>query len=162
MNNCITIDPDFIETLFTFHWFENCGKDIELENVLVTKDIRKAISSTRWENIVLEECGKFTTQLSKNFKDEYRCWNQLIKMIKSEIFPRLERIWRTNLETYDILESYILDDIKYNVLMIIAIHAYHSYIPMPDFFKILLSIYANGHIPCGWKKDKGIGKIIVY
>lgn len=79
MNNCITIEPDFIETLLTFSWFDNCGKAIEIENVLVTKDIRKDISSTRWENIVLEECGKFIAQLSKNFKDEYRCWNQLIK-----------------------------------------------------------------------------------
>lgn len=68
MNNCITIDPDFIETLFTFHWFENCEKDIEIENVLVTKDIRKAISSTRWENIVLEECGKLLHNYRKILK----------------------------------------------------------------------------------------------
>lgn len=162
MNNCITIDPNFIETVLNFPWFENCGKDIEIENVIVSKDIRKAISSTRWNNIVLEECGHFTAQLSKNFKDEYRYWNQLIKTIKSEILPQLDIIWLTNLETAGIMESYILDDIKFNVLMIIAIYAYHSYIPMPDFFKTLLSIYANGHIPCGWKNAKGLGKMIIF
>lgn len=162
MNNSITIDSNFIKTLLSFPWFLNCGKATEIDNVMLSKDVRKSIQSSKWENILLEKRGEYTAQLSKNFKDGYRNWNQIIKTVKSDILPQLEIIWQKNLKAAGIYEPYILDDIKFNISTILMLHAYSRYIPMPDFFEKLLSIHASGHIPCGWRKGKESGYIQVF
>jgi hypothetical protein len=50
------------------------------------------------------------------------------------------------------LDNNIRIDIQFNVLTLLMLEKY-NFVFESDFFKKMLEIYLNGHIPCGWKNN---------
>lgn len=159
------IDIAMINRLNNIPWFRACGKNITISNVIKSENItsaKKTIQSIRWENMILEYNGDFTSQLSISFKKEYSEWNNLVKEFKYRHMPLLRKIWKSNLNEAGLNEKYVIADVAFNISAIVVIDAYKDLIPMPDFFNALLNIYESGYLPCGWNGKKDSGNFIVY
>ena len=70
------VNIDVINRIKRIKWFENCGNILEITlmyDVSYAKDIKsviKHISSTRWENIGIEEKNRLTSYLFMNYPDK--------------------------------------------------------------------------------------------
>jgi hypothetical protein len=161
------INKVLYERLLNSKWLVNCGTnenttyDFEVHSVKTEKEMKKYISSIKWENISLEEDGNLSEFLSVNHKDIYNnCWNPKVRLIKKEYIPAiLKKIEEDNSKTT--LTAKILDDIKANVVSILMADYYSEYYKS-DFFDKLLNIYTSGHLPCGWHGSYPEGKIMIY
>ena len=163
------LDKQFIDKLIRIDWFINCGKDIPCEYGVKLKSGTEAIDNimnVRWQNIILDNRGDLTAQLSmrscKGEGKEYQEWNKLVREIKESYMPDLERVWNERLSTRELNKSEVLADIRFNVLALIMVDVYKSIIPVTAFWKNLLEIYEAGYLPCGWKGKKADGKFMIY
>lgn len=85
------------EFLFRCGEAEDLGFDVEYVNS--DKKAIKLISSIKWENLCLEEKGKFTEFLSENHKGLFNeNWNAVVRQIKAqymnEIQKKVDRNWK--------------------------------------------------------------------
>lgn len=98
------INNEFIEKLNGIDWFYNCGNTTP-ENlglkVRSAGEAKKTISSLRWENIILDNQGDLTSQLSirscKGLGKEYQEWNELVKKVKECYMPIWKKTWNKEL-----------------------------------------------------------------
>ena len=159
-------DKDLMNTLHSINWFSNCGKPITLENVEIVSalsKVKKSIQSTRYEDVVLDYQGDFTTALFTSYREQYnKWWNILMGQFKTLYLPEFSRAWECGLIPLKLNEKYIIADITFNIAGSAVIGAYKEQISMPEFFKIMLAIYQSGHLVCGWSGDKLNGRFIVY
>ena len=159
----IVINAELMNQLCSIPWFQNCGEGIPPLGLKVMDngDVLKSISSLKWENTVLEHQGDITSKLcdrSLNGEgDEMKLWNDLVKEWKSDYLPKMDSIWARNLDRIGLNVKEVIDDVRFNVLSIVMADAYAQIVPMDNFFKDMLAIYAMGYLPCGWsgKRDKG-------
>lgn len=165
------LDPATLHKLEAIPWFQNCGTTPEppIPDALPvknTKEAIKGITSTRWENMVLEFRGDFTEALCllsiRTQRKQDRYWNPLTIEFKEKHLPGLESLWQKNLEPLGLWEKAVLDDIRFNVMAIATIDAFKDILDPPEFFQRLLAIYKQGHLPCGWKGKKNKGCFLVY
>lgn len=118
----------------------------------------KHISSTRWQNIGLEESNTLTSYLFKNYPDKYQdVWNDLIDEIKEKVLPELKENIISAANEFDINKSEIMIQLDWDLLMIIMAYTYSDYME-PTFYAEILKIYEKGNIPCGWKGTYHNGK----
>lgn len=163
------LNENLIEKLRSISWFCNCGTPWPFDwavSVASMKEALKAISSSKWENIILGAQGDVTEQLSirsiKGLGREYQEWNRLVEDLKKRYMPQFQKQWRTALEPSGLDRADVLNDISFNVLSIVMTDAYKELVPVPPLFLRLLEVYEAGHLPCGWKGAVKTGKIIVY
>lgn len=163
------INRQFIDILYDIPWFSNCGKQIPLQwgiKADSVSEVKKNITSIRWENIVLDNQGDMTEQLCirscQGIGDEYQEWNRLVDDYKRNYLPQLETQWKSQLTQLDLNVKEVTDDVSFNILGIVMADAYKEILPMSSFFSQLLEIYSNGYLPCGWKGKKNKGCFIVY
>lgn len=163
------LDRQMIRKLESISWFCKCGSPLPFEwaaSAASTKDVLKAITTRKWENMVLETQGDVTEQLSmrsiKGLGREYQEWNNLVQNFKNDYMPQLNAQWGIALQQYGLNTSEVLSDVSFNILSIIVIDAYKTLVPMPQFFCRLLEVYELGYLPCGWRGTKGNGKLIIF
>ena len=163
------LDKQYIDRLTEIEWFANCGNDIPCEYGVKLKSADEAIDNitkARWQNIILDNRGDLTAQLSirscKGEGKEYQEWNKLVREIKESYMPDLERVWIEKLSARGLNQQEVLEDIKFNVLTLIMVDAYKGIIPVTAFWKTLLKIYETGYLPCGWKGKKVDGSFMIY
>lgn len=160
------LDHELTESLLRFDWFSRCGDEISaqgVEKARTVSSVKKTIQSTRYENVVLEHQGGFTTALFTSYRQEYnKWWNALVDQFKTQCLPPLKDIWESRLEPLGLNEPYVLNDLSFNVLSASVIGAYRDCLPMPEFYQKMLEIYKSGHLICGWKGKKENGSFIVY
>lgn len=162
------INKDVVGRIKKIKWFQNCGNKLEISliyDVSYAKDINsviKHISSTRWENIGIEEENRLTAHLFKNYPDKYhQVWNCIVKDIKGTILPDIKENVINIANEFKLNEEEIITQIEWDILGIIMGYTYYDYME-PTFYKEILKIYENGNIPCGWKGTYPNGKIIIY
>ena len=162
------INKDVVDRIKRIKWFKNCGNKSEIALIYdksYAKDVKSAIkhiSSTRWENVGIEEKNRLTSYLFKNYPDKYhQVWNNLVKDIKKNILPEIKENIINNANEFKLNESEIITQMEWDMLMIIMAYTYCNYME-PTFYKEILKIYENGNIPCGWKGTYPNGKIIIY
>lgn len=165
----MNIDRNLIEELEQVPWFSCCGALIPFQWALPANSpsgALKAISSARWENMVLDQRGDFTEQLSiravKGLGHEEREWNKLVGEFKEKYLPGLRGRWEKGLDRVVLNQKEVLDDIAFNVLAVATLDAYKDILPMPQFFQRMLEIYQGGFLPCGWKGTKEKGCFVVF
>ena len=163
------LDKQFVDKLTRIEWFINCGKDISCEYGLKVKSVDEAIENivkAQWENIILDNRGDLTAQLSmrsiKGEGKEYQEWNKLVREIKEGCMPDLEMAWNEKLSTLNLNKSEVMADIRFNVLTLIMVNAYKDIVPITQFWNKLLAIYEAGYLPCGWKGKKADGKFMLF
>ncbi|GAA0086307.1 hypothetical protein UT300007_27460 [Clostridium sp. CTA-7] len=162
------INKDVVNRIKRIKWFENCSSKLEIPLIYdksYAKDVKsviKHVSSTRWENIGIEEKNRLTSYLFKNYPDKYhQVWNNIVKDIKENILPEIKENIINNTNEFKLNESEIITQIEWDMLMIIMAYTYYDYME-PIFYGEILKIYENGNIPCGWKGVYPNGKIIIY
>lgn len=165
----LQLDPTTMETLLGLPWFSACGEPFQFPGAMAVKNPKEAlkgISSARWENTFLDFRGDFTTSLcllsigSKEKPD--RQWNPLVDAFKEKCLPTLEPLWQKALEPLGLWEKPVIDDLRFCVLGIVVIDAYKEILETPEFFRRLLAVCQEGHLPCGWKGKKDKGCLLVY
>ena len=109
------LDMELINTLYSINWFSNCGNLIALENTEVLPSlskVKKSIQSTRYENIVLDYQGDFTTALFTSYREQYnKWWNILVQQFKTQHLPKLSKAWESGLLPLKLNEKYILNSV---------------------------------------------------
>lgn len=163
------LDQNLLEKLVDIPWFCKCGNPLSFEwavSAASEKAALKAITSRKWENMILDTQGDITEQLSlrstSGLGREYQEWNNLVDDFKKSWMPQLHAKWETALQHYGLNTSAVLNDVSFNILSITVIDAYNALVPMPSFFSQLLKIYELGYLPCGWRGTKESGKLIIY
>lgn len=158
------INKEITDILYHISWFENCGKQgpsqlgIKAESV---DEVKKHITSLRWENIELEYQGAMTGKLCnrscQGIGKEYHEWNNLVNEFKSVYLPKMKRQWINQLSLLNLNDKDVLNSITFNILGIVMADAFKEILPMSSFYVQLMEIYKSGYLPCGWlgKKDKG-------
>lgn len=161
------LNNSVVEALLTTHFFENCGKsDALLEGVNYTllsdrNKVVKNINGIKWENICLEERNNLTGYLIRNNKDIYnKYWNILVRYIKDNVISKIIGNIESQV-TYLGLPEDIIDSIKFDIVNIIMVLTYQDYYDSP-FYRNMLKIYLNGHLPCGWNGKYPKGNVYVY
>lgn len=163
------INNEFIEKLNGIDWFYNCGNTTP-ENlglkVRSAGEAKKTISSLRWENIILDNQGDLTSQLSirscKGLGKEYQEWNELVKKVKECYMPIWKKTWNKELVKIELADKEVLDSVCFNILALVMVDVYKDIIPITPFWEKLLEIYRLGYLPCGWKGKKDKGVFLVY
>ncbi len=156
-----------IDELLSCKWLQNCGEqqnveyDFDVAFQTDCSEVIKAINSIEWENICLEGSGNITEYLAVHNKEEYnKNWNQIVKKIKLEVLPQIiDKI--QEVVAIKCLPEIVIDDIKFNLVTILACDAYSKYYTS-EFCSRLFKIYTSGHLPCGWEGEYPSGKIIVF
>ena len=159
------IKNEFAERLLNCKWLQNCGKQedfgFEVEYVKSKKQLKKLISSIKWENICLEAEGDFTAYLHINHKEDYnKYWNDMVSMIKSEYINTIAEDIMKVLDDFEGKDDIIID-MKANIVSLFMMHFYSEYYNS-DFYDKMLKIYLAGHIPCGWNGEYPEGRFLVY
>ena len=159
------IKNEFIEQLLNCKWLQNCGKQedlgFEVEYVKTKKQLKKLISSIRWENVCLEAEGDFTAYLHINHKEDYnKYWNDVVMMIKREYINTIAENIMNALDDFEGKDDIIID-MKANIVSLFMLQFYSEYYNS-DFYDKMLKIYLEGHIPCGWNGEYPEGKFLVY
>ncbi len=167
--NTIRLDPVTINKMLELPWFSACGQPCRIPDVMAVKNAREAlkgISSARWENTFLDYRGDFTTALCllsiRSQEKPDRQWNPQVDAFKEKCLPALEPLWQKALEPLGLWEKPVIDDLRFCVLGIVVIDAYKEILETPEFFRRLLAVCQEGHLPCGWKGKKDKGCLLVY
>ena len=167
--NTIRLDPVTINKMLELPWFSACGQPCRIPDVMAVKNAREAlkgISSARWENTFLDYRGDFTTALCllaiRSQEKPDRQWNPQADAFKEKCLPALEPLWQKALEPLGLWEKPVIDDLRFCVLGIVVIDAYKEILETPEFFRRLLAVCQEGHLPCGWKGKKDKGCLLVY
>ena len=159
------INNEFIDKVLCCDFLGNCGKVDELKVDIKYVDseamANEMICSEEWENIVLEERGKFTSFLSKNHRELFnKYWNQVVEEIKylymENIQLRIDNNWNN-----DRSKQSVADDVIFNIITLFMLDYYSEYY-QSEFFDKMLAIYLSGHLPCGWCGDYPEGKFYIY
>lgn len=166
------LDSEIYEQMKEIKWFTRCGKELTNEfdfAVAGAPSLSEAmigIQSNQWQDARTEAQGDLTSYLSKNYLNLYGGhWNRLAKAsrlrIQAEIMPAVSIALAELTNEQKISDAVLLD------LNRIALQA--SYRKrckrVPSFFAQLLSIYAAGRLPCGWRGNLDswpTGIIVVY
>lgn len=165
---CIQLaQSDLTARLLSCCWLSNCGTNqnctysFDVFLVPSLKDALKNISSSKWENVCLEEYGNITEYLAKNQKNEYnQHWNENVRKIKSAYLPPiLEKI--SAAPNYLGFSNEFLVDIRFNLLAIFMSDMYSTFYS-DEFFNKLLEVYLSGHLPCGWHGKYPSGELMVF
>lgn len=165
---CIQLaQSDLTARLLSCCWLSNCGThqnctySFDVFLVFSLKDALKNISSSKWENVCLEEYGNITEYLAKNQKNEYnQHWNENVRKIKSAYLPPiLEKI--SAAPNYLDFSNEFLVDIRFNLLAIFMSDMYSTFYS-DEFFNKLLEVYLSGHLPCGWHGKYPSGELMVF
>lgn len=164
----IEINKKLVERLYGIPWFQNCGEEIPNLGLKVSSkgEVFKRNSSLKWHNMVLDYQGDITSKLClrriHGEGDEEKLWNGLVDEWKTAYLPRVEGVWKVNLEKVGLNTKDINDMVRFCVLDIVMADAYKSIVSMDDFFINLFKIYESGHLPCGWSGKKDRGTVYIY
>jgi hypothetical protein len=161
-------DDSFLETIRAIPWFQRCGEPLGTEVPLRVRQVGTwpdaliACSDPSWEDTTLEARNILTVFLHSGHMKRYREWNAITAAAKAQcVLPLIEGVWRPFADSHGLGKKFV-DCIAWDVLAAIMEHEYRDIDGRPTFFQHLLSLYAAGHFPCGWRAgDYPDGELLV-
>jgi hypothetical protein len=151
-------------------WFSRCGEPYTANISIPNKQVQT------WR-IALEQCKKdrskeariearnwITAYLHQHHNEQYQEWNQITSSAKAQMAELIDASLQSALEKYRIDDLCILHATRWIVLAAMMEDAYRDLLPSQQiFFHDLLTVYEDGHFPCGWADDKWpSGTLLVY
>ncbi len=162
----MNIDEELFKELLGCNWFENCGKDKNIQysfDVEITHDINVAKEGAKklsWSNYCLEKREDDRIKIYKMSEPARQTWNRFGEEVHKNYIPVLEdRIENACKEKGLSQEIYIMA--RHQVMMILILSAYRK-VYKSELYYSFLEIYLSGHYPCDLQGTKMNGKIIVY
>lgn len=157
----MNINQASIEKLLRINWLSNSGKDSSIPDTIRVKNINAFqinLESEEWENVTLEARNNITGWLAKKHVNAFLEWNKLADaaaiIIESKIVPQIPLIGGN--------QKALLSNIKWDLLNYLLEDAYSPLLNKSLFFMNLISIYEQGHMPCGWAGQWPQGELIIY
>jgi len=160
------LKPEHLTDLEKINWFSNCGEKIDypskysLKRLESLKDSITSCNSIEWGNFQLEKRNDLTSFLNRTRENELTEWNTITRGIKNYLEDGIFKNIEQKLNDSDLPDS-ILDSVRWDILSYCQEVAYKKY-NIPTFYSNLISIYANGHLPCGYKGKFPTGDILIY
>ena len=160
------LKPEDFADLEKIDWFSNCGNELEftsrhhLERIGSLIESVNSCNSVEWENFQLEKRNNLTLFLERTQKNESAEWNNSTGGIKNYLKDGIFKTVQDKLNQSDLPES-IFASVEWDILSYCQEIAYKKY-NIPTFYAHLISIYKNGHLPCGYKGEFPNGKILIY
>ena len=153
-----------IDTLVGMDWFANVAQPIPSidESVVSVTDWHEAAASCSeplWEDVCTEARNDLTMHLNSVCKAEFQSWNEVVNNAKRELAAPWKRM-RSKLGIEG-SPQVVADCVEWDTMHAVACEHYAAWNP-PRFFARLLTIYQNGHFPCGWVGTWPEGKFRVY
>lgn len=145
------------------NWFCNIGnKDIP-ENISICfeyvkneKEFIKNVTSTRWENVIIDNRNDLTDIVEETDPDNIDKWNDVVSEFKQNKGNEIRQKIEEKLDAYD-KKTFITDVVIFGLIFVIVAD-YFEVLHKSQFFENYFSILESGHIPCGYKK----GKFLIY
>lgn len=159
------VDIETISTIKSINWFANCGakfttkSNLDLLQVKNWAEAKLYYENPRWEETTLAARNELTSYLHKKCSGKYNDWNNLTGKAKvflqEEIIPIIAQFEQQNK-----LNAVFIDCVRWDLLGVLMEKSYKECKP-PKFYSLLLSIYIEGHFPCGWDGLWPNGKLVV-
>ncbi len=155
-----------VNTFLYCDWFHKCNECFAKPtiNCVATSDIKGIINQDalkRWESTRYLARGDVTEYLSKNSPEAYnKNWNVLATEARNEILPKIEPVVLKKLLQFKIPES-AYRSIRTDIINTLLVLSYRDYFTS-ELFENILSVYAQGFIPCGWDGEYPEGNLIVF
>jgi len=150
------------DRVLAINWLSRVGNlycDQKINFVQSAKVASKYLSGLEWENTTLKASNAITSFLNKKYIDLYQMWNSLAK--EAKIFIDKEVIIKINSQE-GLDHTLVVQCIGWDTMHYLIEDAYKSELRELLFFEQLISIYENGHLPCGWEGEWPKGRLIVY
>lgn len=155
-----------VNTFLYCDWFHKCNGCFAKPtiNCVATSDIKGIINQDalkRWESTRYLARGDVTEYLSKNSPEAYnKNWNVLATEVRNVILPKIEPVVLKKLLQFKIPES-AYRSIRTDIINTLLVLSYRDYFTS-ELFENILSVYAQGFIPCGWDGEYPEGNLIVF
>ncbi len=162
----MNIDEELFKELLECNWFENCGKDKNIQylfDVEITHDINVAEEGAKklsWSNYCLEKREDDIIKIYKISEQARQTWNKFGEEVHKNYIPLLEARIENACKKKGLSQE-IYDMARYQIMMILILSAYRE-IYKSELYYNFLEIYLSGHYPCDLKGTRINGKIIVY
>lgn len=167
----ITLQETFFEAVDTVDWFGSVGRPwagpaLAFAPVAAAGDALASLVAEPWFDAKTEAQGALTGFLARHHRNDYGTrWNELAAQATARLDASTKRALQNRLQTLGwpaALAQTVLVDLTRAALEL----SYRAAFPKaPVFFEHLLSVYAAGHLPCGWVGDLDAwprGRLLVY
>lgn len=148
----------YLNRLSANRWFSRVGSADDSQTLRIGswKDALVLASRVEWDNIRMGWKNELTRTLSRNFRDEYRMWNNIVRDLK----PQVECLATVAVDAAGIapnLRNDLFTHVRWDVLCILMECEYADLVPL-ERYRVVRCVYERGHFPCGWD----LGKLIYY
>ena len=162
-----SIQDSYLDEIRSFPWLAKIGETPQADlpfSAHPASDLAAGIESLcalEWENFTLEARNRLTDDLRQRARQRYNQWNEVTQEAKAKLVtPLAEKVWRPKVSDLGV-SGLVVDDLQWNVLAAVMEHAYREESRIEPFFKRLLVVYQNGHLPCGWEGGWPAGRLII-
>lgn len=143
------------------NWFSSVSQEYNdsFYRVVSSDDFILSIQSDEWEDATLEARNEITGFLAKRHAMIYQDWNKLAEeargFVENVIIPSVPNIDGVDMKI-------IFTNMKWDLVNYLLEDAYKDKLKQSLFFNELISVYENGHIPCGWDGVWPNGNLVIY
>lgn len=167
----MTLQETFFEAVDTVDWFASVGRPwagpaLAFTPVAAASDALASLVADSWIDAKTEAQGALTALLAQHHRNDYATrWNELAAQATARLDASTRPVLQDRLQTLgwpvELTQPVLVD------LTRAALEAsYRTAFPKaPVFFEHLLSVYAAGHLPCGWFGDLNAwpqGRLLAY
>jgi len=159
---------DLTDTIRNVPWFQTCGEGLKIRLSMPVEGVSswpaavKAIKRRDTGDARLEAHNQLTEWLDRHAKEDFQKWNSITAKLKARIIePFVSKPIKLFIEQHH-LPIDVLHSVRWDIL---AALMENHYLPKGHtnlFFLELLTIYQEGHYPCGWVGDWPRGTLLVY
>jgi len=150
-------------------WFSHIGQGLNNEGkitvpVVILKSWSEAIQECQkdgWDLVLNESANNFREMLVKASKEEFRTWNDHVRMVKEISVPFVKSRF-LDLQVKYGLPTCVEDTLRWIVTMTLVESEYYHILPTLGNHAKLAFWIVNGHFPCGWKGEFPNGNLIIF
>jgi hypothetical protein len=120
---------------------------------------RRSYEGWPWRNTVIEASNALRLFLHNRHLNEYCEWRK----IREEVNKSLERIVHprtTEFSRENALGERFIDCVDWDIGMVLQESGYLKFRAPPFFTRVILSVYEDGHFPCGWDGNWPDGRLV--
>jgi hypothetical protein len=157
-----TVPADIVSAFSSIGWFQNCGGDSDDGTMVPSWSAALAeCSSVEWRVTTEEAQQRLTLEVRDQCGAKFDYWNDRARATKHAIVDGLVEPRIVECATTHDLSKAFGDCVRWDVLHA-AMEMWHSDCVKSSFFSGLLTVYARGRFPCGWRGTWPNGEVMYF